>query len=300
MEILHESLYEMCGKHYQAIYDETDIDIPELFDMDEIELYDLYEHLCEIEDEERNAGCAYGEHYRFIYETVKIMAAALSGEQWKDLLEDVRMKKKYPVVTLCGSTKFKDEYMEAQKKLTLEGFIVISVGLFGHAGDSEVWEHMDEGAKTKTKLMLDDMHKEKIDMADQIFVVNVGGYIGESTWSEICYARMTGKRIMSLEPINERTIDSLVESHISQAEELASQQLDVAQHRGAYFNYDDCAMLRFKGTDILDPWIKEECQGAPWAWEAHKNPDMGVDPFKYYGKKKVARFIEEIIMKRGI
>lgn len=51
MEILHESLYEMCGKHYQAIYDETDIDIPELFDMDEIELYDLYEHLCEIEDE---------------------------------------------------------------------------------------------------------------------------------------------------------------------------------------------------------------------------------------------------------
>ena len=56
--------------------------------------------------------------------------------------------------------------MEAQKKLTLEGNIVISVGLFGHSGNQEVWENMDEGTLTKTKEMLDDMHKRKIDMAD--------------------------------------------------------------------------------------------------------------------------------------
>ena len=106
---------------------------------------------------------------------------------------------KYKVITLCGSTRFKDEFMEAQKRLTLEGNIVISVGLFGHAGDAEVWENMDEGALTKTKEMLDDMHKRKIDMADEIFVINVGGYIGTSTRSEIEYAKMTDKTVRYLE-----------------------------------------------------------------------------------------------------
>ena len=106
---------------------------------------------------------------------------------------------KYKVITLCGSTKFKEEFMKAQKELTLQGYIVISVGLFGHSGDQEVWENMDEGTLTKTKEMLDDMHKRKIDMADEIFVVNVGGYIGESTKSEIAYAQATGKKVNYLE-----------------------------------------------------------------------------------------------------
>jgi hypothetical protein len=106
---------------------------------------------------------------------------------------------KYKVITLCGSTRFKDEFMEAQKRLTLEGNIVISVGLFGHAGDAEVWENMDEGTLTKTKEMLDDMHKRKIDMADEIYVINVGGYIGSSTKSEIEYAKAAGKGILYLE-----------------------------------------------------------------------------------------------------
>lgn len=106
---------------------------------------------------------------------------------------------KYKVITLCGSTRFKDEFMESQKRLTLEGNIVISGGLFGHAGDAEVWENMDEGTLTKTKEMLDDMHKRKIDMADEIYVINVGGYIGSSTKSEIEYAKATGKGIRYLE-----------------------------------------------------------------------------------------------------
>ncbi|MBQ9314119.1 MAG: hypothetical protein IJ220_03830 [Clostridia bacterium] len=105
----------------------------------------------------------------------------------------------YKVITLCGSTKFKDEFMKAQKELTLKGNIVISVGLFGHAGDSEVWENMDEGTLTKTKEMLDDMHKRKIDMADEIFVINPGGYIGKSTKSEIEYAKEHGKIVNYLE-----------------------------------------------------------------------------------------------------
>ena len=90
--------------------------------------------------------------------------------------------------------------MEAQKQLTLKGNIVISVGLFGHSGDNEVWENMDEGTLTRTKQMLDDMHKRKIDMADEILVINVDGYIGESTRSEIEYAQSTGKRVNYLYP----------------------------------------------------------------------------------------------------
>ncbi len=105
------------------------------------------------------------------------------------------MQGKYKVVTLCGSTRFKDEFYQVQKELTLKECIVISVGLFGHSGDEEVWESMDEGTITKTKIMLDDMHKRKIDMADEIFVIDVNGYIGESTKSEIEYAKKHNKPI---------------------------------------------------------------------------------------------------------
>lgn len=108
---------------------------------------------------------------------------------------------KYKVITLCGSTKFKEDFMREQKRLTLEGNIVISVGLFGHSGDIEVWENMTEGQLTVTKIMLDDMHKRKIDMADEIFVINKNGYIGESTRSEIEYAIKTNKIVKYMENI---------------------------------------------------------------------------------------------------
>ena len=99
---------------------------------------------------------------------------------------------KYKVITLCGSTKFKDEFLIEQKRLTLEGNIVISVGLFGHSGDDEVWTE-------NIKKMLDDMHKRKIDMADEIFVINKNGYIGSSTKSEIEYSLKTNKKVNYME-----------------------------------------------------------------------------------------------------
>ena len=85
----------------------------------------------------------------------------------------------YKVITLCGSTRFKDEFIEIQRKLTLEGNIVISVGLFDYSGN----------ITDKQKTMLNNMHKSKIDMADEIYVINKGGYIGESTRDEIEYAK---------------------------------------------------------------------------------------------------------------
>lgn len=96
----------------------------------------------------------------------------------------------YPVITLCGSTKFKDNFIWAQEYLTTKGYIVISVGLFGHADGK-----YQTVITSEMKEMLDDMHKRKIDMADEIFVIDVGGYIGSSTRSEIEYAKSTGKNV---------------------------------------------------------------------------------------------------------
>lgn len=101
--------------------------------------------------------------------------------------------KQYKVVTLCGSTRFKEDFLRVQKELTLQECIVISVGLFGHSGDAEAMAE-------STKAMLDDMHKRKILMADEIFVINRGGYIGSSTRSEIAFAEAHGIPVRYLEP----------------------------------------------------------------------------------------------------
>ncbi|MGL5642890.1 MAG: hypothetical protein ACRDDM_11500 [Paraclostridium sp.] len=100
---------------------------------------------------------------------------------------------KYKVITLCGSTKFKNEFLEIQKKLTLEGNIVISLGIFTHADNENI---MNEEITD----MLEDIHKEKIKMSNEIFVINKNGYIGESTKKEIAYAIQQGKAINYLEP----------------------------------------------------------------------------------------------------
>lgn len=96
----------------------------------------------------------------------------------------------YKVITLCGSTKFKEDFERVNRELTLAGNIVISVGCFGHSGDV----FSDE-----QKVMLDDIHKRKIDMADAIYVINKDGYVGSSTRSEIQYALRLGKQIIYME-----------------------------------------------------------------------------------------------------
>ena len=112
------------------------------------------------------------------------------------VLEMFNKSKKYEIITLCGSTKFKDEFIKAQEELTLQGKIVISVGLFGHA-DNKYGNEITEEIKT----MLDDIHKRKIDLSDAIYVINKNGYIGSSTKSEIEYALRNNKKIYYLEEI---------------------------------------------------------------------------------------------------
>lgn len=95
------------------------------------------------------------------------------------------------VVTICGSTKFKSEFEEAYQTLTYEGHMVLSVGFFGHA------DNLDLSDNLKTKL--DELHLSKIRASDWIYVVNPGGYIGESTQGEISLAASLGIPIIYLE-----------------------------------------------------------------------------------------------------
>ena len=96
--------------------------------------------------------------------------------------------REFPIITLCGSTKFKKEYELVMMELTLQGKCVISVGCFGHSD-------INYNEINNLKPMLDRMHLQKIDMAYAIYVIDVDGYIGDSTRKEIEYAKDHGKKV---------------------------------------------------------------------------------------------------------
>jgi len=93
-------------------------------------------------------------------------------------------------ITLCGSTQFKDTFLEFNKLLTLAGNVVYSVAFFGHADSVPL--------TVEEKTLLDDIHKLKIDNSEEIFVLDVNGYIGSSTQSEIDHATKTDKAVRYL------------------------------------------------------------------------------------------------------
>ena len=103
-------------------------------------------------------------------------------------------KKIPPVVVLCGSTKFKEVFASMNYHLTLQGFIVLSIGCDAKV-DDELYITPEQ------KIHLDELHKRKIDLADIVFILNVGGYIGDSTRSELEYARQEQKVVHSLEEL---------------------------------------------------------------------------------------------------
>ncbi|ONI74188.1 hypothetical protein BWI15_12595 [Kribbella sp. ALI-6-A] len=100
------------------------------------------------------------------------------------------------IVCICGSTRFVDEMRAANRDLTLAGVIVLAPGVF-LPEDREAHESITDEQKTA----LGALHLRKIDLADRVLVVNPGGYIGESTRSEIAYARATGKPITFTDPV---------------------------------------------------------------------------------------------------
>jgi hypothetical protein len=101
------------------------------------------------------------------------------------------------IVCLVGSTRFRTAFEIANMDETLKGHIVVSVGMFGHddypLGAKYLCADGDEN--NLTKQMLDELHEAKIDLADEILVINVGGYVGSSTTREIIYASSGGKPV---------------------------------------------------------------------------------------------------------
>lgn len=98
------------------------------------------------------------------------------------------------VICICGSTRFSNEIADANRKLTLAGAIIVAPAVFQHRGDA---------ITTDQKRALDELHLKKIDLADAVFVVDPGGYIGESTRREIAHAESTGKPVIRLSSILE-------------------------------------------------------------------------------------------------
>ncbi len=104
------------------------------------------------------------------------------------------------IITICGSSRFKTEMLKIAEVLTLQDHIILMPNVFAHADNIEL--------TAEQKLKLDNLHKQKIEMSDGIFVVNVNGYIGESTYGEIDWALRKGKGVWYLEepaPKEEKT-----------------------------------------------------------------------------------------------
>ena len=121
------------------------------------------------------------------------MSAAESG-----LREDVEaLAERPPIVCLCGSTRFYDEFQRANYDLTMRGEIVLSVGFYPHAS-AEHGHGEGVGHDSVEKVALDELHKRKIDLADYVLVLDVGGYYGDSTRSEIAYAEAHSKPVTYL------------------------------------------------------------------------------------------------------
>lgn len=99
---------------------------------------------------------------------------------------------KYPVVCICGSTRFQKETMEMAENLTLAGQIVLMVNCWSR---KEALHNPLNPLDVEIKSMLDDLHKEKIRLCDYVLVMNINGYVGESTQSEIYFANRIGKPV---------------------------------------------------------------------------------------------------------
>ncbi|HEY4452354.1 MAG TPA: hypothetical protein VGN13_12265 [Solirubrobacteraceae bacterium] len=113
------------------------------------------------------------------------------------------------VTTLCGSTRFPDAFALANMHLSLEGRIVIGLGMLGHADEPRGARFLtsDGDESTPEKQGLDQLHFRKIDLSDGIYVVNVGGYVGSSTNREIEYAMAHGKTVEWMFPDEKQRTD---------------------------------------------------------------------------------------------
>lgn len=147
---------------------------------------DWYKQECERARELADRWHAQAKAERKRALTAEARARELEAER------DVLLKARFsaPIVCMCGSTRFKETWLAENARLTSEGYIVLSVGVWGH--------HERVTLPPEVKAKLDDLHKRKIDLCDWVWILDVGGYIGESTRSEIAYAEALGKPVRYL------------------------------------------------------------------------------------------------------
>lgn len=103
------------------------------------------------------------------------------------------------IVCLCGSTRFWRAFQRAGLEETMNGKIVLSIGA-ASGTDDEHFGNLPRDEYDRIKTMLDELHMRKIDLCDEVLILNCAGYIGESTARELAYARELGKRVRFLEP----------------------------------------------------------------------------------------------------
>lgn len=147
------------------------------------------------------------------------------------------------IVTICGSTRFKDQYLSAMKMLEEHGHAVFAVGSFMHADGIPYNEEQ--------KRALDHLHKKKIEMSDWIFVLNVGGYIGESTASEILHAISLAKTVKFLEPK-------------SVPEEFKRQDLKELDIRPEVTRYAKAMEKKLRKNDHKHQWLLYDVRDIQW------------------------------------
>jgi len=132
-----------------------------------------------------NEVCPHGRHFGGFY-----------CEDCADTERERQLAQRPRITVLCGSTRFYRQFQEANYRLTMQGRIVLSVGFYPHSAEQAHGESV--GITTAEKESLDELHKRKIDLADDVLVLDVDGYIGDSTRSEIEYAESLRKPITYL------------------------------------------------------------------------------------------------------
>lgn len=157
-------------------------------------------------------------------------------------LEEMKARFTAPIVCICGSTRFKQTWIAENARLTSEGYIVLAVGLWGH--HERVFPSPEQKAK------LDGLHKRKIDLCDWVWVLDVGGYIGDSTRSEIEYAERLGKPVRYLS----QEFPGYVEPKDPLLTQLEEAQEERRAMKGAWLQARQAQMA----TDLRAAKVREE------------------------------------------
>jgi len=126
------------------------------------------------------------------------------------------IKNRPTIVCLCGSTRFGKEFAEANLAETLAGNIVLTIGC-SMRSDGELFKDHPPAVIKQIKANLDELHKRKIDLADEVYILNVDGYVGESTLDELVYALSRGKFVRWLDPqraLSFKEIDSMFKTGV--------------------------------------------------------------------------------------